>query len=84
MSSRRKYGQHPLMHLFNARRWYWVDGINWLQDHGMIADNCVEVEDVASGDVLTVLTLAALSEQFNQGWLATIRNAYERNLQKDC
>lgn len=50
-----KYNVHPLTRALIARRWSVTAGMNWLQDRGLISDNCVEVEDVAEVDVEKVL-----------------------------
>lgn len=58
---RAKYQTHPLSRLFQARRFTTTEGLNWLQDRGLISDLCVTLEDVAEVDVQRVLELAARS-----------------------
>lgn len=52
-----KYNVHPLTIAMIARKWSVTSGMNWLQDHGLISDNCIDPEDVATVDVDRVLKL---------------------------
>lgn len=81
--ARAKPYRHPLQWLFGTRTFGTVAGMNWLQDRGLIADECVEVEDVFSGDVLKVLDAAAASGKFGAAGLKSVRDAYERNLMEN-
>lgn len=53
------YTAHPLTALFHARNFTNTEGMNWLQDRGLISDNCVTVESVAPCDIERVLNMAA-------------------------
>lgn len=76
--ARAKPYRHPLRALFGAAIFGEVDGMNSLQSLGLISDNCVEVEDVFSGDVFRVLEAAKV--RFNPKWIEIVREAYERTL----
>lgn len=52
-----KYLLHPLVRLFLASRMTPVTGMNWLQERGLVADECVSHEDVAPCDVARVEAL---------------------------
>lgn len=45
---------HPLVRLFHIRAMDTIEGMNWLQEHGHISDNCVRPEDVAVADVARI------------------------------
>lgn len=66
---------HPLCALFRAAPMTNEAGMNWLQDHGLIADECVEFWQVAPCDLWEVLEQAAF--RFNPAWLAALRKYYE-------
>lgn len=78
--ARAKPYRHPLRWLFGVRCFGTVAGMNWLQDRGLVSDNCVEAEDVCSVDVLRVLDAAEASPSLNPKCIAMVREAYERNL----
>lgn len=46
---------HPLRLLFKKQGRSECAGMNWLQDRGLISDNCVTVEDVAPQNVESVI-----------------------------
>ena len=48
---------HPLRLLFAGRKFTDREGMNLLQDPGLISDLCVEPEDVAPCDVERVLAM---------------------------
>lgn len=79
--SRRKYRRHTLLFLFDARRFTECEGMNWLQDRGLIADEHINLDTVGSDDTRRVLDAAAASGKFNPAWVTFIRDAFERNLQ---
>lgn len=50
--------EHPLRILILTRGMTITEGLNWLQDRGHISDNAIELGDVASSDVLSVICKA--------------------------
>lgn len=62
---RAKHNTHPLLRFFHARRIFWRDGMNALQEGPIrfISDNCVEAEDVALCDVQAILDHAEKTKQ---------------------
>lgn len=58
MSHVSRFTIHPLAAFFEHRRFTVTEGLNWLQERGLISDLCVTVEDVAACDVERVLAQA--------------------------
>lgn len=54
----RQHVRHPLLWLFSWAGWTWVEGMDWLQENRWIADECIEVYDIAVVDVRRVLEAA--------------------------
>lgn len=54
----RKYCVHPLRAIFRLRCFTVCEGMNWLQERGLVSDECVWPEDVAPSDVDRVLQMA--------------------------
>lgn len=52
-----KHWIHPLRAIFGARRMTVSEGMDWLQDRGLVSDECVWPEDVATSDVARVVAL---------------------------
>jgi hypothetical protein len=73
--------RHPLCLFFGARRFTHDEAMNWLQERGHIADECVTAEDVAPSDAHRILTRAgalwAWSERYFTSGKAP-RDQYER------
>lgn len=55
---RDRWNDHPMRMLFRARTLTTCEGMNWLQEHGHVSDNCVLPEEVAEVDYVRVLKQA--------------------------
>jgi hypothetical protein len=49
---------HPMTALFLERRYTVAEGMNWLQERGLVSDLCNRPEEVAPCDVVAVLARA--------------------------
>ena len=58
-----------------ARGFTTCEAMNWLQDRGLIADECVEFWQVAAVDIYRVMEEAAFI--LNPAWIAVVRNNFE-------
>lgn len=75
MSNPKHPNWHPLVAFFHARQFSTEAGMNWLQDHGQISDLCVTPGDVASSDILAVLTKAGALWALPHGDLKNLLHA---------
>lgn len=73
---------HPLHAIFMAAAFTRVEGMNWLQDRGLIADECVDAWQVAIPDLERVIEEAAF--RFNPAWLRALMEYFLKKMQKDA
>jgi hypothetical protein len=75
---RRDCHLHPLRAVFMAAGYSREQGMNWLQDHGLIADECIDFWQVAPCDLDEVLEQAAF--RFNPAWIAALRKDFQEKM----